>query len=172
MIVEIRVPMPLKTEEFNRGWLYMVVAACEEVSEGDDGAGVVVLKNEPYDNTDGHLGYSELSSQEIPKNKGQLYDVVDVEEGDEHVIVYSEDSKTDSKTWAKIYQMAWPKELKSLGPDDVKFIVKRDTTNKLLKSYFDKCANEDAKRSSKVVPSKSPKAEKAWELPVQLFHYN
>lgn len=71
MIVEIRVPMPLKTEEFNRGWLYMVVAACEEVSEGDDGAGVVVLKNEPYDNTDGHLGYSELSSQEIPKNKGQ-----------------------------------------------------------------------------------------------------
>ena len=94
------------------------------------------------------------------KNDQNVYDVVDVEEGDEHVIVYSEDSKTDSKTWAKIYQMAWPKELKSLGPDDVKFIVTRDTTNKLLKSYFDKCANEDAKRSSKVVP----KAEKAWEL--------
>jgi hypothetical protein len=71
MIVEIRVPMPLKTEEFNRGWLYMVVAASEENSGGDDGAGVVVLKNEPYDNTDGHMGTSELSGYEVPKNKGQ-----------------------------------------------------------------------------------------------------
>ena len=71
MIVEFRVPMPLKTEEFNRGWLYMVVAASEENSGGDDGAGVLVLKNEPYDNTDGHMGTSELSGYEVPKNKGQ-----------------------------------------------------------------------------------------------------
>ena len=58
MIVEFRVPMPLKTEEFNRGWLYMVVAASEENSGGNDGAGVLVLKNEPYDNTmgNGHVG--------------------------------------------------------------------------------------------------------------------
>jgi len=59
--------------------------------------------------------------------------------------------------------MAWPKELKSLGTDDEKFIVKRETTKKLLNSYFQKCANEDAQRSSKVVSDNSTKATKAWE---------
>ena len=70
MIVEFRIPMPMKVEEFDRGWLYMVAVASAEGSKEGDG-GVVVLKNEPYDNTDGHLGGSEISGNEIPKNKGQ-----------------------------------------------------------------------------------------------------
>ena len=70
MIVEMRVPMPLTLEEFDKGWLYMAMKASEEASEEGD-SGVVILKNEAYDNTDGHLGVSEKSGNEIPKNKGQ-----------------------------------------------------------------------------------------------------
>jgi hypothetical protein len=70
MIVEFRIPLPMKLEEFDKGWLYMVASASEDVSKGGDG-GVTVLKNEPYDNTDGHLGTSEISGNVIPKNKGQ-----------------------------------------------------------------------------------------------------
>ena len=70
MIVEFRIPMPMKVEEFDRGWLYMVAVASEEGTKAGDG-GVVVLKNEAYDNTDGHLGVSEISGNVIPKNKGQ-----------------------------------------------------------------------------------------------------
>ena len=62
--------MPMKVEEFDRGWLYMVAVASEEGTKAGDG-GVVVLKNEAYDNTDGHLGVSEISGNVIPKNKGQ-----------------------------------------------------------------------------------------------------
>ena len=70
MIVEMRVPMPMTLEEFDKGWLYMAMRASEEASEEGD-SGVVILKNEPYDNTDGHMGVSEKSGNEIPKNKGQ-----------------------------------------------------------------------------------------------------
>lgn len=48
----------------------MVAVASEEGTKAGDG-GVVVLKNEAYDNTDGHLGVSEISGNVIPKNKGQ-----------------------------------------------------------------------------------------------------
>ena len=70
MIVEMRVPMPMTLDEFDKGWLYMAMKASEEASEEGD-SGVVILKNEPYDNTDGHLGTSEKSGNLIPKNKGQ-----------------------------------------------------------------------------------------------------
>lgn len=47
----------------------MVIKAQEKVTGG--GEGIVVLKNEPFDNTDGHMGLSEISKTPIPKVKGQ-----------------------------------------------------------------------------------------------------
>ena len=69
MIVEYRIPMPLSVDEFKIAQLYMVAKASRENTGG--GEGVEVLKNEPYDNTDGHMGTSEHSGVEVPKNKGQ-----------------------------------------------------------------------------------------------------
>jgi hypothetical protein len=42
-----------------------------EVTSGDDGEGVEWVRNEPYDNTDGHWGVSPITGVEVPKNKGQ-----------------------------------------------------------------------------------------------------
>jgi hypothetical protein len=36
---------------------------------GDEG--IEWIKNEPYDNTDGHLGVSEITGTTVPRNKGQ-----------------------------------------------------------------------------------------------------
>eukprot|EP01029_Cantina_marsupialis_P028221 TRINITY_DN775881_c0_g1_i1.p1 TRINITY_DN775881_c0_g1~~TRINITY_DN775881_c0_g1_i1.p1 ORF type:complete len:305 (-),score=96.94 TRINITY_DN775881_c0_g1_i1:291-1169(-) len=69
MITEFRVPLPCDVEEFQRGQLYMVIKMSKENTGG--GEGVEWLKNEPYDNTDGHMGNSEISGVEIPKTKGQ-----------------------------------------------------------------------------------------------------
>lgn len=33
--------------------------------------GVEWIKNEPFDNTDGHLGVSDITGVEVPKTKGQ-----------------------------------------------------------------------------------------------------
>ncbi|DBA02524.1 TPA: LOW QUALITY PROTEIN: hypothetical protein N0F65_010996, partial [Lagenidium giganteum] len=49
--------------------LFMVVDASEKLP--GDGEGVEILKNEPYDNTDGHMKVSPISQWEVPRNKGQ-----------------------------------------------------------------------------------------------------
>lgn len=79
MILEFRIPLPLKTEEFQVAQLFMVASASEKVTGG--GEGIQVIKNEPFvfvwsiitsfDNTDGHMGLSEISKTPIPKVKGQ-----------------------------------------------------------------------------------------------------
>lgn len=69
VIVEYRIPLPLTTEEFHRGQLYMVAQQSLEATSDDEG--VEWLKNEPYDNTDGHMGISEITGTPVPKNKGQ-----------------------------------------------------------------------------------------------------
>eukprot|EP00949_MAST-11_sp_MAST-11-sp1_P004167 g4167.t1 len=68
VLVEYRIPMPCTVEEFNRAWLAMVVEASMDTT--GDGEGVEVLKNEVYDNTDGHLKES-IAGIPVPKNKGQ-----------------------------------------------------------------------------------------------------
>lgn len=35
------------------------------------GEGIEWIKNEPYDNTDGHWGTSEITGTVVPRNKGQ-----------------------------------------------------------------------------------------------------
>ncbi|KAH9068596.1 hypothetical protein Ae201684P_004298 [Aphanomyces euteiches] len=70
LIHEFRVPMHMTVEEFQVAQLYMVVDASEKNTKG--GEGVEILKNEPYDNTNGQLGdISPISQCKIPRNKGQ-----------------------------------------------------------------------------------------------------
>lgn len=66
---EFRVPVPLTVEEFSRGQLYMVAKLSLEATTGDEG--IEWIKNEPYDNTDGHLGTSAITHTPVPRNKGQ-----------------------------------------------------------------------------------------------------
>lgn len=47
----------------------MVVRASKDATKG--GEGVIWLKNEPYDNTDGHLGVSPISNTLVPRTRGQ-----------------------------------------------------------------------------------------------------
>jgi hypothetical protein len=47
----------------------MVVRASAENTKG--GEGVVWLKNEPFDNLDGHMGVSEISNTAVPRARGQ-----------------------------------------------------------------------------------------------------
>lgn len=69
LIHEFRVPLHMTVDEFQVAQLYMVVDASEKMT--GDGEGVEILKNEPYDNTDGKMGVSEISGWTIPRNKGQ-----------------------------------------------------------------------------------------------------
>mmetsp|Transcript_41751 Transcript_41751/g.116325 ORF Transcript_41751/g.116325 Transcript_41751/m.116325 type:complete len:306 (+) Transcript_41751:99-1016(+) len=69
VFTEFRIPLPLTVEEFQVAQLYMVIQASKENT--GDGEGVEWIKNEPYDNTDGHQTISEISGVEVPKNKGQ-----------------------------------------------------------------------------------------------------
>ena len=69
MILEYRIPLPINTEDFQVGQLYMVIKAQEAATGG--GEGVLVLKNEPFDNRDGHQGESDFSGVQVPKLKGQ-----------------------------------------------------------------------------------------------------
>ena len=74
-VVEFRVPLPLTVNEFERAWLFMCIeASCDATAEcqGEGDEGVVILKNEPFDNTNGQLGeISVISGKPIPKTKGQ-----------------------------------------------------------------------------------------------------
>ena len=68
-IVEFRVPMNLTVAEFERAWLFMCVeSSCDSTGGGE---GVLILKNEPYDNTDGSMGISQITGRVIPRTKGQ-----------------------------------------------------------------------------------------------------
>jgi hypothetical protein len=53
LIHEFRVPLHMTVPEFQVAQLYMVVDASEKMT--GNGEGVEILKNEPYDNTDGHV---------------------------------------------------------------------------------------------------------------------
>lgn len=66
---EYRITLPLSVEEFQVAQLYMVVKASNEGT--GDGEGVEWLKNEPFDNTDGHMGLAEKCGLPVPKRKGQ-----------------------------------------------------------------------------------------------------
>lgn len=68
VVIEFRIPLPLTVEEFGRGQLYMTAQASLEATGGAEG--IVWLKNEPYDNTDGHLGVSSVTGTSVPRNKG------------------------------------------------------------------------------------------------------
>ncbi|KAF0719700.1 Aste57867_866 [Aphanomyces stellatus] len=62
--------MHMTVDEFQVAQLYMVVDASEKNTK--DGEGVEILKNEPYDNTDGRLGdVSAISGCKMPRTKGQ-----------------------------------------------------------------------------------------------------
>ncbi|TMW68030.1 hypothetical protein Poli38472_007702 [Pythium oligandrum] len=69
LIHEFRVPLHMTVDEFQVAQLYMVVDASEKMT--GNGEGVEILKNEPYDNTDGHMGVSAISNWPVPRNKGQ-----------------------------------------------------------------------------------------------------
>jgi hypothetical protein len=69
VVLEYRIPLPVTVDEFQVAQLYMVMKASEENTGG--GEGVEVLKNEPYDNTDGKMDKAEISKVSVPKNKGQ-----------------------------------------------------------------------------------------------------
>ena len=72
-LVEFRVPLPLTVDEFERAWLFMCVeASCDATSTSEADEGIVILKNEPFDNVNGQLGeISAISGKPIPKTKGQ-----------------------------------------------------------------------------------------------------
>lgn len=60
LIHEFRVPLHMTVDEFQIAQLYMVVDASEKMT--GDGEGVEILKNEPYDNTDGHVSLADDAS--------------------------------------------------------------------------------------------------------------
>lgn len=53
LIHEFRVPLHMTVDDFQIAQLYMVVDASEKMT--GNGEGVEILKNESYDNTDGHV---------------------------------------------------------------------------------------------------------------------
>ena len=59
VFLEFRMPLPITVNEYQIAQLHMVIQ--ESLSETGGGEGVNVLKNEPYDNTDGSLGKSKRS---------------------------------------------------------------------------------------------------------------
>lgn len=69
VVHEFRIPLPITVKEFGVGQLFMTCQASSEASTGDEG--IEWLKNEPYDNTDGHWGTSTITGTVVPRNKGQ-----------------------------------------------------------------------------------------------------
>lgn len=69
VLIEFRVPLPLTASEFHRGQLYMVA---EQSLEATDGAeGVEWVKNERFDNRDGHMPPCPITGVAVPKAEGQ-----------------------------------------------------------------------------------------------------
>jgi len=56
-ITEFRIPVPLTTEEYQRGQLYSIAELSKE-SSGNNGEGVEVIKNEPFENEMGKGQYT------------------------------------------------------------------------------------------------------------------
>eukprot|EP01104_Vermistella_antarctica_P005038 TRINITY_DN15448_c0_g1_i1.p1 TRINITY_DN15448_c0_g1~~TRINITY_DN15448_c0_g1_i1.p1 ORF type:complete len:301 (+),score=92.22 TRINITY_DN15448_c0_g1_i1:60-905(+) len=69
IVIEYRIPLPMTVEEFQVAQLHMVMKASQDNT--GDGEGVEVLKNEPFDNIDGHMKAAEISKVDVPKVKGQ-----------------------------------------------------------------------------------------------------
>ena len=70
VVHEFRIPLPLTVEEFGRGQLAMVAKVSHELTKGDEG--VEWIHNEPFDNTDGHMGKCPYTGVPVPKSKGQV----------------------------------------------------------------------------------------------------
>lgn len=70
-VVEFRIALPLSVDEFHRGQMHMVAQKSLEVSSEKADEGIEWIRNEPYDNTDGHWGVSPISGIEAPRTKGQ-----------------------------------------------------------------------------------------------------
>jgi hypothetical protein len=82
VLIEFRIPLPLSVDEFHRGQLAMVAQKALMLLEageaaaaagGKAGAGEAVewIRNEPYDNRDGHWGVSPITGVAVPRNAGQ-----------------------------------------------------------------------------------------------------
>ena len=82
VLIEFRIPLPLSVSEFHRGQLAMVAQKALMLLEageaaaaagGKAGAGEAVewIRNEPYDNRDGHWGVSPITGVAVPRNAGQ-----------------------------------------------------------------------------------------------------
>ena len=82
VLIEFRIPLPLSVAEFHVGQLAMVAqkarmlleageAAAAAGSSTGAGEAVELLRNEPYDNTDGHWGVSPITGVTVPRNAGQ-----------------------------------------------------------------------------------------------------
>ena len=82
VLIEFRIPLPLSVDEFHRGQLAMVAQKALMLLEageaaaaagGKAGAGEAVewIRNEPYDNRDGHWGVSSITGVAVPRNAGQ-----------------------------------------------------------------------------------------------------
>ncbi|CAK4105779.1 unnamed protein product [Aphanomyces euteiches] len=70
LIHEFRILLNMDVHEFQIAELYVVLDSKNDRSRGTQS--IEVLKNEPYDNTQGQLGdISPLSKCRIPRNKGQ-----------------------------------------------------------------------------------------------------
>ena len=66
LVHEFRIPLNMEVEEFQVAQLYMVIEASENMT--GNGEGVEILKNEPYDNTDGHVGDNTVSKKDKGAN--------------------------------------------------------------------------------------------------------
>jgi hypothetical protein len=69
VVIEYRIPLPITVEEYHRAQLHMVAAKSLENTSSE--GGIEWVRNEPYDNTDGHWGISPITGVEVPRTKGQ-----------------------------------------------------------------------------------------------------
>ena len=72
VLVEFRVPLPLTVEEYHRAQLHMVAEkSLEATTTESGGGGIEWVRNEPYENTDGHWGVSKITGITVPRTRGQ-----------------------------------------------------------------------------------------------------
>jgi hypothetical protein len=74
LLHEFRIPLHMKVDEYKIAELFMVATTGDDRDTSSKAAesDIVLLKNEPYDNTNGQCGdISPISGCHIPRNKGQ-----------------------------------------------------------------------------------------------------